>query len=115
MTRVDGPSGALRRDLDAIDAREVEVVLGRRIGVDDPDLLAEGVEREGHGQLRSDRVAVGPGVGGEQEALAVQHFVANLTAEACQWRSWSSSGSSSPAASLCSVAGRAGARSALIS
>ena len=69
----DGIDGAVRRDLarhlDAVHAGEVEVVLGRRVGVDDPDLLAERVEREGQRQLRSDRIAVRPCVRGQQEAL----------------------------------------------
>ena len=58
------------RDLDAVHAGELQVVLGRGVGVDDPDLLAERVEREGHRELRSDRVAVGAGVRGNQETAA---------------------------------------------
>ena len=59
----------LGRDLDAIQAGEVVVVVGRGVGVDDARLLAERVEREGHRQLRADGVAVGPRVRGDQEAL----------------------------------------------
>ena len=67
----------LRRDLDAVDAGELEIVLGRGIGVDQPDLLAERLEGIGHRQLRSDRVAVGPGVRGQHETLAAQDGVAD--------------------------------------
>ena len=70
-------------DLDALHAGEVLVVLGRRVGVDDPDLLAERVERERHRQLRADRVAVGPGVGGDQEALPREDLVADLFDRSC--------------------------------
>ena len=68
------------RDLDAVDAGKLHVVLGRGVGVDDADLLAERLEREGHRQLRADRVAVRPRVGGEQETLPAQDRVADLVA-----------------------------------
>ena len=42
-----------------------------------PDLLAERVEREGHRQLRADRVAVRPRVRGQQEPLAREDLVAD--------------------------------------
>jgi hypothetical protein len=35
-------------------------MLRRRIRVDNPDLLAEGFESEGEGELRADRVTVRP-------------------------------------------------------
>ncbi len=44
----------LAGDLDAVDAGELEVVIGRGIGVDDADFLAQRVERVGHRQLRAD-------------------------------------------------------------
>src|SRR5215218_723128 len=67
----------LWRDLDAVDAREREVVLWRGIGVDEPDLLAERIERVRHRELRSDRIAVRSGVGGEEEPLPPQNLVAD--------------------------------------
>ena len=67
------------RDLDAVDAGELHVVLGRRVGVDEPHVLAERLERVGHRQLRADGVAVGAGVRGDQETLARVDRVADLT------------------------------------
>ena len=67
-----------RRDFDPIDAWELEVVIGGGIGVEDADLLSQRVERERHGQLGSDRVAVGPRVGGQQERLSLPHLADNL-------------------------------------
>ena len=67
----------LGRDLDALHAGEVVVVIGRAIGVDDARLLAERVERIGHRQLRADGVAVGARVRGDQEARPGEDLVAN--------------------------------------
>ena len=66
------------RDLDAVDAGELHVVLGGGVRVDDAHLLAERLERVGHRQLRSDRVAVGAGVRGNQESLARVNRIADL-------------------------------------
>ena len=51
-------------------AGKFPIVIGRGVGVDHPDLLAERLECEGHRQLRSDRVAVGPRVRRQQKPLA---------------------------------------------
>ena len=80
ITASASPSHA-RRDLDAVDAGELEVVLGRGIGVDDAHLLAERLERVGHRQLRADRVAVGPRVRGQQETLPAEDRVADLATD----------------------------------
>ena len=53
-------------------------MIRRGVGVDDPHLFAERLERERHGQLRPDRVAVGPGVGRQEEACAAKDFVPDL-------------------------------------
>ena len=60
-------------DLDAIDARELAIVIGSGIGIDQPDLLAERLERVGHRQLRSDRVTVGTRVRRQQEPPAAEN------------------------------------------
>ena len=71
-------ASTVARDLDPVHAGELQVVLGRGVGVDEPHLLAERLERVGHRQLRPDRVAVGPRVRGQQETLPLQDFVADL-------------------------------------
>ena len=71
-------SASLRvRDLDPVDARELTVVVRRRVGIDEPHLLAERLERVGHRQLGADRVAVGTGVRRQQEPLAAENRLAD--------------------------------------
>ena len=48
------------------------VVRGRRVAVDDAHLLAQRAQRERHRHLRSDGVAVGPRVRGQQEPRAAR-------------------------------------------
>ncbi len=65
------------RDLDPVDARELAIVVRRGVGVDEPHLLAERLEGVGHGQLGSDRVAVGTRVRRQQKPLAPANRLAD--------------------------------------
>ena len=68
----------LRRQHDVVDAGELLQRRRRRIGVDDEHLFAERAQRVRHGHLRSDGIAVGPGMGGDDEALARADHVDDL-------------------------------------
>ena len=73
----------LARDLDPVHARELEVVFRRRVCVHQPDLLAERLEGVRHRQLRSDRIAIGSCVRGQEETLPVKDFVADPVDDGC--------------------------------
>ena len=64
-------------DLDAVDAGELAIVIRRGVGIDQPDLLAERLERVGHRELRSDRIAVGTRVRRQQKPLPAENRFAD--------------------------------------
>src|SRR5688500_2569344 len=76
--RVDRRAFDPAGDLDPVHPGELLVVLRRRVRVDNPDLLAERVQRERHRQLRPDRIAVWPGVGGDEESLPGEDLAADI-------------------------------------
>jgi hypothetical protein len=55
-------------------------VVGCLVGIDDADLLPERIEGERHRELRADRIAVGPRVRGQQEALPLPDLVPDVAA-----------------------------------
>ena len=64
-------------DLDPLDARELAIVVRRGVGVDEPDLLAECLQGIRHGELGSDRIAVGTRVRRQQKPLTPANRLAD--------------------------------------
>ncbi len=72
-----GVGVAARGDLDPVDAGELPIVVGRGVGIDQPHVFAQRLERVGHRQLRADRVAVRARVRRQQEPLPAQQRLAD--------------------------------------